>query len=225
MKIRGVLHCASRGLYLICLLGGIGFSGLAAADTYEDLLFATRFNDAETVQTLLLQGTNVNTAEQQRGETLLMIAIREKSGKVVDLLLKQPQLQLEMHAKNGDTALMIASFLGDLELVQKLVNAGAEVNQPGWAALHYAAANGNTDLIDFLLSESAYIDAESPNKTTPLMMAVRFGKYDAANLLIEQGADITLKNDQGATALDFAMGVERNDLIELLWKKMAEKKR
>jgi len=215
----------SAFFYVFGFVSGMCLSPFALSDSIDDLIYATRFNDVDAVRDLLQQGADVNTTESQRGETLLMIAIREKSGKAIDLLLQSPKLQLEKRAKNGDTALMVASFLGSLETVQKLVLAGAEINQPGWTALHYAAANGSEELIDFLLSESAYIDAESPNKTTPLMMAVRFGKYNAANLLIEQGADIGLKNEQGLTALDFAMEIERSDLIELLWKKMAEVKK
>jgi ankyrin repeat protein len=59
-------------------------------------------------------------------------------------------------------------------------------------------------MIKLLLENHAYIDTESPNKTTPLMMAAQYGTAQAVKLLIEEGADITLKNEIGMTALDFS---------------------
>ncbi len=162
----------------------------ARANEQDDFLFAVKFNDVATVNALLDGGMDVNVAEPTRGETALMIALREKSMKVFKALLTRKGIQLEARARNGDTALMIASFLGNLDAVRLLVAAGAHVNRPGWAALHYAAANGDVDVIAFLLEHSAYIDAQSPNKTTPLMMAVNSRKLAAATLLLDEGADL-----------------------------------
>ncbi len=63
-----------------------------------------------------------------------------------------------------------------------------------------------------LLDASAYIDAESPNKTTPLMMAARYGSEQAVKLLFEEGADPTLRNEQGLSAADFARKAEREGI-------------
>ncbi len=59
-------------------------------------------------------------------------------------------------------------------------------------------------MIRLLLDHNAYIDAESPNGSTPLMMAARYGSIDGARLLLDEGADATIKNEQGLTAADFA---------------------
>jgi ankyrin repeat protein len=82
--------------------------------------------------------------------------------------------------------------------------------------LHYAASGGHTAIIQLLLDESAYIDAESPNGTTPLMMAARYGSEKAVQLLITEGADLNLKNQLGLTALDFAVQGRRPEAIKLL---------
>ncbi|MEB0138533.1 MULTISPECIES: ankyrin repeat domain-containing protein [unclassified Undibacterium] len=206
-----------------CCLALLLLSSAASADSYDDFLFAVRFNDSAKLQTLLARGMDANAVEALRGETALMIALREKSFKVRDLLLQLPELKLEARATNGDTALMLAAFLGDSDSVAKLIAAGAEVNQVGWTALHYAAASGNPETIAVLLEHAAYIDTESPNKTTPLMMAVRSGKNAAVELLIDEGADLYLKNDRGMTALDFALENERKDLILLLKNRLAAK--
>lgn len=192
------------------LAAGVPAPAYAAA--YDDFLFAVKFNDVRTVQSLLAKGMDANTLEAERGETVLMIALREKSMKVVELLLKQPEIKLEARAQNGDTALMLAAYLGNRAAVTQLLDAGAEVNQTGWAALHYAAINGDVKIIALLLEHAAYIDAISPNKTTPLMMAVRSGKLAAVQLLLDEGADLGLINSMNLSALDFAIQLEQKEI-------------
>ena len=53
--------------------------------------------------------------------------------------------------------------------------------------------------------------AASPNGTTPLMMAAQYGSNEAVQLLLDEGADPTLKNQLGLTAADFALRVSRTE--------------
>ncbi|NCW41201.1 MAG: ankyrin repeat domain-containing protein, partial [Betaproteobacteria bacterium] len=64
-----------------------------------------------------------------------------------------------------------------------------------------------------LLEHHAYIDAESPNGTTPLMMAAYYGTPEATKLLLEEGADPLIKNQQGLTALDFALNGPHKEAV------------
>ncbi|MDO8180064.1 MAG: ankyrin repeat domain-containing protein [Undibacterium sp.] len=175
-----------------------------------------KFNDVQMVQALLSKGMDANATEPVRGETVMMIALREKSGKIFEALLKHPDIKLEARASNGDTALMLASYLQNLPAVSQLISAGASINQAGWTALHYAAAVGDTPIMLALLDKTADINAESPNKTTPLMMAVRSGNTAAVRLLLDKGADIHHINDQGLSALDFAVQLEKREITAVL---------
>jgi ankyrin repeat protein len=67
-----------------------------------------------------------------------------------------------------------------------------------------------------LLDAYAYIDAASPNGTTPLMMAAQYGSDDAVRLLLEEGADPTIKNDLSLTAVDFANRVDRPETAKII---------
>ncbi|RZJ53105.1 MAG: ankyrin repeat domain-containing protein, partial [Acidovorax sp.] len=90
----------------------------------------------------------------------------------------------------------------------------ADVNKTGWAPLHYAASAGSAahrQIIALLLENHAYIDAASPNGTTPLMMAAHYASLESVQLLLDEGADPTLKNQLGLTATDFAMRASRTD--------------
>ena len=111
---------------------------------------------------------------------------------------------------------MLAALHGQLDIAKKLMARDADVNKPGWTPLHYAAMNKHMDVIALLLEHHAYIDAESPNATTPLMMAARYGTPQAVKLLLEAGADPALLNAQGLSALDFARHAHRKDAQELI---------
>jgi hypothetical protein len=71
-------------------------------------------------------------------------------------------------------------------------------------------------IVRLLLEHHAFIDPESPNGTTPLMMAARYGSGEAVKLLLEEGAVPTARNRLGLSALDFACMGERPDAIRLL---------
>jgi ankyrin repeat protein len=70
--------------------------------------------------------------------------------------------------------------------------------------------------MELLLEAHAYIDATSPNGTTPLMMAAHYGTPAAVKLLLDGGADPGLKNEQGLSAIDFAQRASRVDAAEMI---------
>jgi ankyrin repeat protein len=191
-----------------------GLPGIALAGAYDDYFTAVKLDNIKLVRSLLQRGFDPNTVEEERGETGLIIAVREDARKVLELLLNTKDVNLNARARNGDSALMIAAYKGNYDVVKTLLDKGAEPNQTGWAALHYAAAVGNNQIVQLLLDHSAYIDAESPNQTTPIMMAARGGHILTVKLLLDEGADLTLKNGAGMTALDFARAGDFKDIVE-----------
>ena len=184
--------------------------------SYEDWFNAIRVDDVRRVESLLARGFDPNSIEPELFDSGLILAIRHKATKVLAVLLSLDNLNVELLSRNGDTALMIAAWLSDAETAIALIDKGAQVNRPGWTALHYAAASGSLPIIRRLLEESAFIDTESPNGTTPLMMAARSGRRDAVLLLIDEGADLMLRNERGLTAADFARSHGHEELARLI---------
>lgn len=192
-------------------------------DSFAEWFDAISLDDASRVRQLLQRGFDPNTIEPERFDTGLILSIRKKAWKVFDVLLNAKGMHLDARSRNGDTALMIAAFNGDTGAASRLIEKGAEINRPGWTALHYAAASGSLPIVRALLEHSAYIDAESPNKTTPLMMAARAGHEKVVLLLLQEGADVLLKNELGLDAIDFAKSQERTSVVRLLerWQQKA----
>lgn len=180
--------------------------------SYDEWFSAIRLDDTRRVKALLDRGFDPASIEPERFDSGLIVAVRHKSPKVLQLLLSTPGVDLNARSRNGDTALMIAAFQADTTAALALIEKGAQINRPGWTALHYAAASGSTAIIRRLLDEAAFIDAESPNRTTPLMMAARGGHVEAVQLLISEGADLAQKNELGLTAADFARAQGHDEL-------------
>ncbi|MFX1678432.1 ankyrin repeat domain-containing protein [Mitsuaria sp. CC2] len=180
-----------------------------------ELHVAARNDHASTVMKLLLAGVDPNVRDAQ-GNTALHVAIREESGKAFDTLLKSPGTDVSAINQAGETPLMLAALKGQLDWVKELVKRGAFVNEPGWSALHYAAAGPSEQVVRWLVVEGADIDARSANGTTPLMMAAGYGGLSGAEVLIAAGADVTLRNDHQMTAADFARRAGQDEMAEKL---------
>ena len=113
---------------------------------------------------------------------------------------------------------MMAALKGQIDWSQRLLARGAPVNQAGWTPLHYAATGPEPKIVRLLLERGAVVDAESPNRTTPLMMAARYGKEDSVMLLLAAGADRARTSDLNLTAADHAQGAGRDSLAAQLSK-------
>jgi ankyrin repeat protein len=145
----------------------------------------------------------------EKGEPALVFAVRSGAPKTVAFLLEQPGIQLDATNTADETALMLAANANDLASANLLIEAGASVNRPNWTPLHYAASKGHTEMMRILIENDAYIDAESPNGTTPLMMAAYYATPKAVKLMLEEGADPSLQNKDGQTALDMALSKDK----------------
>jgi ankyrin repeat protein len=182
----------------------------------EELFTAVSVDNVRDTRRLLQEHLVDPKIVDEHGDTVLIVAIRNDSARVIDYLLADKATDVETTNVSNETPLMIAAFRKRKDVVQKLLARDAEVNRVGWTALHYAASVDARDVVALLLDNAAYIDAESPNKTTPLMMAARGGFDDLCHQLIDAGADPTVVNERDLTASDFAKRVEDMPLSDWL---------
>jgi ankyrin repeat protein len=194
------------------------------SDDEVEFFRAAQLNGAERVKKMLARGVSPN-ARDSNGETGLIVAMRYESLEVARVLMAQKSIDLEAKAPNGNTALMMAAFRKNKTALLELLQRGAQVNQKGWTALHYAAASGSVEITTILLDKYAYIDAETPSGMTPLMIAAREGQEEVVELLLNQGADATLK-DGGfhLTAAGFAEKADKPWIAKTINAFLANKK-
>jgi ankyrin repeat protein len=212
-----------RGVFSTSFLCIFSLAFAQTADQIDDFTKAAKFDDVSEVQSLLKAGVSPNTLDP-RGNPMLIVAIRDKSIKVTNLLLANPAINVNLASKNGENALMMASFDGDLATVKMLVvEKKAAVNKTGWSPIHYAATNGHLQIVQFLMANGALVNALSPSETTPLMMSIGSGNEQLIKYLLDNGADLSMRNHEGYTAIDIAQLFGKDDIRDGLtarWQKL-----
>ena len=194
--------------YFIYLYVFIGFSS-AEAGSFDAFFRAINLDNDRDVKTLIALGFDPNSPSEKLVPALI-VAIQADAIKTAKLLIHDPRTRLEVENSDGETPLMLAAIRNQLDIAELLIARGAEVNRPGWSPLHYAASHGHIAMMRLLLDKSAYIDAESPDGNTPLMMAAYYSKSPlAVKLLLEEGADPTVTNKNGNTAQELAQSANQ----------------
>lgn len=199
---------------IITFLFALLIPTVAAAGSYEDMEQALIRNDASAAIELIKRGMDVNTVDRA-GNTLLIQAMRRDVPELIDYLM-QRRARINTRNRNGETALSIAAYTGKLSYVQRLIEAGAEINFYGWAPLSYAAFNGHTAIVEYLLQRGAEIDSPTENGSTALFFAARFGHVEVIKLLLKNQANPTIANENGDTAIDWAIKSENREIADLL---------
>ncbi len=164
------------------------------------LLQASRYGDVATLRALLAGGANVAAAVRD-GETPLMAAARAGNVEAVTLLIEHGADPNEVDSVEGQTALMWATAEGHLHVVDALLAARADVD-------HRAR-------VSELTKRSMRTDFPSGGFTA-LMWAARNGDEALVRRLVEGGADLSLTNGDGATAMMLAIVNDRFDMAATL---------
>lgn len=184
---------------------------LALLSGETPLMVGARSGYPDVVEQLLAKGANPN-AHGTRGQTALMWAVSQKHPEAVKVLLAHHadiNLKSDVWSEvmavpphgylgynkaiphGGETAMMFAARVGDLESAKLLVAAGANVNDTdawGVAAVTLAAHSGFDDLVKFLLQKDANPNAEGPGFTA-LHEAIMRRDAEMVAALLDHGAN------------------------------------
>lgn len=173
------------------------------------------FDDVRTI----LNSPKGNTLKDDSPLEAIRLSIMLKRADVLALLL-QSGFDVNTRGSDGSTPLMIASVAGNLESVRLLITNGAKPNQFAvyggeWnknegTPLNFAVDNKSYDLAKTLLELGANVNFFNRRSETPLMNASKRLDIQMVQLLLEQGADITAKDKDKATALGYAVGSSIN---------------
>jgi uncharacterized protein len=176
----------------------------AAVDARNDygvtpLLHASRIGDATMVDILLRGGANPSLAHPE-GETPLLAASRAGSVQAVRLLLARGVDVNSAEKYQGTTALMYAAAEGHLDVAGVLLEAGADPNKQGHVTSLAQRKNADHPTGGF----------------SALMFAARSGNDAMVRRLAAGGANLNLKNGDGASAAMIAIWNDRFDVAATL---------
>ena len=150
------------------------------------------------------------------------IPLRRPGVEEVDRLLA-----LVLEAKIHDTglALINAANKGDSEVVEALLDSGADINardEQNQTALHLAASRGHTPIVKLLLERGADVNAKNLFGQTPLLAPVYRGSLDTVRALLDAGADVDARSGFAGQTLLLAVSSGRTKVMEALLEEGAD---
>lgn len=127
---------------------------------------------------------------------------------------------VERDTENDLKQLFEAAKTGSIPRFRGLKAAGADLKMTspdGHNALMYAAASGMNDAVEFLISEGISInDSDQKSGSTPLIYAATANRKETVRLLLNKGADQSISNKAGKTALLIAREKNFEQIVRLL---------
>jgi ankyrin repeat protein/DNA-binding beta-propeller fold protein YncE len=196
---------------------------------------AVAFGDVAAVRDLIAKGADVNAAEKD-GVTPLLQAVLSADDEVLAALIEAGAAVNQASAIDGDvlrnhgaqiepgqrphvTPLLLAAFLGNRAVVERLLRAKGDVRaagDDGMQPLHLAAFRASGEIATLLLDSEADVNARDANAATPLHAAAAQGNVPVAAVLLARGAYVNPIDDQGRTPLDYSYGRSDRELVDLL---------
>uniref|UniRef100_A0A8C4ENH1 Serine/threonine-protein kinase TNNI3K n=1 Tax=Dicentrarchus labrax TaxID=13489 RepID=A0A8C4ENH1_DICLA len=122
-------------------------------------------------------------------------------------------------SRNGFTALHLAAYKDNAELLTALLHGGSDVQQVGYGALtalHVATLAGHHEAADILLQHGAFVNVQDAVFFTPLHIASYNGHEQVAKLLLKFGADVNASGEVGDRPLHLAAAKGFLCIIKLL---------
>ena len=127
---------------------------------------------------------------------------------------------------NGNIPLCVACCYGQSEIVQLLLEKGADPNSKGGrdiTPLYMACLRRHFEIARLLLEKGADPNPKIGEGTTPLHIVCRTGDFDFAEILLEKGADPNTKDIYGWTPFFTACSTDHSKIVQLLLDKGANK--
>lgn len=194
---------------------------------------AIKAGNADEVRQLVQQNPTLKEARDAGGASAILVAAYNMKPDVVNVLLeagapvdifeasvlgkvdriheilKNSPARVSEHAPDGFTPVALAAFFGQPAAVKALIAAGADVNAAAKnslkvAALHAAVAGGKLDIVKAILEAGADPNAQQQAGFRAIHEAGTKANRALAELLIAHGADPSLPNDEGKSAVGLA---------------------
>jgi ankyrin repeat protein len=133
--------------------------------------------------------------------------------------------------KDGRIPLHSATWYGDLEIVQVLLDYEADVNARdpnNWTPIHYLSEgnpppetpHNNPELLSaiarLLLEHGAEVNARTNSGLAPLHVAAQYGRVEVARVLLDHGANVGAEDDEGRTPIYVAANYGRAKVAHML---------
>ncbi|KAI0595658.1 hypothetical protein F4775DRAFT_568533 [Biscogniauxia sp. FL1348] len=186
---------------------------------------ATGTETQDKLLEVIWQYSNGSISAETLNKSLYDATDREKES-TVELLLKQFGANPNATGEEYGNALTAAAYDGTMNIIQLLLNAGADVNAPeGWA-LQSAAAEGHYEVVQELLNRKADVNALTEDSHFPagtaLQGACEAGQTTIVSLLLEHNANPNLGRGTDSPPVIAAAMRAEEEILSMLVKAKAD---
>jgi len=193
----------------------------ASSEMSMALRTACKRGQADCVKMLLEMGPDPKAA----ATGAMIAAAAGGSIPVVEMLLAaRADLNAEDQA-SGTLPLVAAAEESKVKLVRWMLSARADpckASKDGATALMAASLRGSTEEVSLLLESRSDVNHQAYGSWTALMVACQKGNLGVCRQLFDAHADLSMRNSDGVTSRDLAMGNAHNELVRYLdtWSKL-----
>jgi len=153
--------------------------------------------------------------------TYLILAVKRNNRSQVEFCLKHgADANFGTYAFRWSALATVAEYDVDLGIADLLIAGGADLNNSD--ALHTAAEKGHYEMVKFLIGKGANVnvvgfeyclsDSKADEAGTALHFAVNANNIEVAKLLLENGADVAIRDVKGRNAMERATGKGMDDI-------------
>ncbi|XP_036083463.1 E3 ubiquitin-protein ligase MIB2 isoform X4 [Rousettus aegyptiacus] len=180
---------------------------------------AERARESKGSLSVALDKLRTQKSDTKHPGRLVVEAALGNVARALDLVRRHPQ---QVNTKNqGRTALQVAAYLGQVELVLLLLQVRADMDLPddeANRALHYAALGNQPEAARVLLHAGCRADALNGAQSTALHVAVQRGFLEVVRVLCECGCDVNVPDAHANTPLHCAIsaGAGASGIVEVL---------
>ncbi|HEY5604157.1 MAG TPA: ankyrin repeat domain-containing protein [Gammaproteobacteria bacterium] len=179
------------------------------------LMLAAAGGYTDTVKLLVDRGADINTRDNY--DTTAIIAAATAGHEETSAALMAYGADPMFKDTSGGSALNNATFFGHSETVLTILALIPELPaDAGNELLLLAAGLGHEKIAAALLDKGVSVNALGIKDRTPLMAATAFNKPQLVKLLLGKGADTTITDTEGFTALQIAENKGNLEIISLL---------
>lgn len=149
-------------------------------------------------------------------DNIFLEAVKKGNKSVVKTFIKKGGINLDKRDEKGLTPLYFSALNGARDIVNILIEGGADAtlaSNDSLEPIHAAAKTGRKDIIKLLIENGAYVDSTDRDGKTSVMYAIENGKQDAAKFLLSLDADKFSVDNNGRTLLDYATKAGLRDLV------------
>ncbi|XP_046563593.1 putative ankyrin repeat protein RF_0381 [Haliotis rubra] len=164
------------------------------------IMFASRAGHGVVFDVLKSKGADVSALDDDGNNVLHLASLGGDDAMTFQVLI-ETSININGRGKLGRTPLMLAAQCGHKGVFDVLWNRGADTllfDDEGNTALHLACSEGNVEMIHYMLLQTTLdVNCRGKYGRTPVMLAAEFGHRGVVRILLRQGCDLSLIDDDG----------------------------